>query len=310
MTDQAYWDEWNVAERMFEDNKDHKDRTETPVEKPAPAPAPLSREAAIAYWDNSALVAAAATGDAEWLQELLVEGEDVNELSPGSFDYSPLIVAAQKGHAEIVHILLMTGMCDLTKKHMDYISALDSALHGYYDLSGVDAEFTPQIRAMIIRAHVETADRISLNTLLHIEASGAVLPEYIRAFRSGSGVRMTKAYPKKLAGKLDLSDPPVAKMPAIISAARHAARCIASEKEAADAAAAIAANKSLKMKKISGPSAAPSRLSTSCVAAERAACSDDEDDAGTDKRSLRRKADAYNPSLDDTYGKMSRRFNF
>ena len=271
--------------------------------KPAPA---ITREAAIAKWD-SPLVAAAATGDVDWVKELIAEGTDVNELSPGSFEFMPLIVAAQKGHVEVVRMLLQTGECDLTKKHMNYINALDSALHGYCNLEGCNDEFSPQIRAMIIRAHVETADRIKLDTLLHIEASGAVLPEQIKAFRSGMGAR-NKMYSKAKPGKLDLNDPPAAKMQSVISAARFAARRIAAEKADEDAAAAIAAGKAKKIMKSSGPSGVPSRLN----AFGGAGCSsssgvENDDDDGV---VAPKKVAVYDPMLDDSYGKMSRRFNF
>lgn len=381
MMNDVYWAEWNVAERNLEDMKRLDPAAAVPDPVPVPVPVLLSRADATASWEFSPLVAAAARGDVDWVKELLAEGADVNEFSSG-MEFSPLIVAAQKGHTEVVHTLLGTGKCDLSKKHMEYINAIDSALHGYCDLAGFEAEFTPQIqamiiraymetadstadcintetllrplivaaqkghdeivrillmtgvcdlskkhmgvsaidsaldgydaaeftpqiRAMIIRAHMETADRINLDTLLRIEAAGAVLPEFIKAFRSG-GVR-PKAYPKKLPGMLlDLSDPPAAKMPSIICAARHAARCIAAEKDAAAAAAAIAAGKALKMKKTSGPSAVPARLSTAvCAAAEPVDRFADED---CDERPKR--IEVYNPSLDDKYGKMSRRFNF
>lgn len=314
MTDLVtYMSEWNVAEREHESRLRHMEKrtgaTGCVDAAPDAEPAPLNRASATAVWDDSSLVAASAMGDVEWVNELLAEGADVNEFSSGSYEYSPLIVAAQKGHVEIVRILLQTGACDLTKKHMEYISALDSALHGYCNLEGCEDEFSPEIRAMIIRAHMETADRIDLNTLLHIEASGAVVPEHIRAFRSGLGARMTKVYSKKLPGKLNLGNPPAAKMPSIIFAAENAARRIMAEKAAAEA---VAAGKALKMKKIAGPSVAPARYDVVVVRAGAGdrADADDEDDAERHPMLRRKTVDAYDPSLDDKYGKMSRSFKF
>ncbi len=312
----SYWTDWAVAEREHETRQLHTKSCKgctwcvgaAPAAEPAAAPA-LSREAATDRWDGSPLVAAAATGDVDWVKELLAEGADVNEFSPGSYEYSSLIVAAQKGHVEIVRLLLQTGVCDLTKKHMEYINALDSALHGYCNLEGCEDEFTPEIRAMLIRAHVETADRIKLDMLLHIEASGAVMPEQIKAFRFGMGVRNKSVYSKAKPGKLNLNDPPAAKMQMVIAAANHAARRIAAEKAAADAAAAIAAGKAEKIKKPSGPSGAPSRVN----AFGGAGCSSERiegDDDESEHPMFKKKVTAYDPMLDDSYGKMSRRFNF
>lgn len=312
----AYMSEWNVMEREHEARLRHKktctgctwcaEEEAATAARAAPPPAPLSRAALTERWDNSPLVAAAVTGDIEWVKELLAEGADVNEFSPGSWEYSPLIAAAQKGHVEVVRLLLQTGVCDLTKKHMDYINALDSALNGYCNFDGEDDEFIPEIRSMIIRAYMETADRIKEDTLLQIEATGAVAPEYIKVFRTAGGVRIApkySVYMKKLPGQtLNLSDPPAAKMSAIITAAKRAADTIAARKAAAVAGAGIA-----KLKKIAGPAAAPSRLNvcggagSSCERYE----SDDDDD-----HPMKKKVDAYDPMLDDSYGKMSRRFNF
>jgi hypothetical protein len=206
----------------------------------------MSRASATAKWDDCPLVAAAATGDVEWVKELLAdEDTDVNEFS-SAYEYSPLIAAAQLGHTEVVSVLLQTGKCDLMKTHMDgYINALDSALHGYNNFEGCEDEFSPEIRAMIIRAHTETADRIKEETLLHIEASGAVAPEYIKVFRAAGGVRIApkfSIYSKKVPGQaLNLSDPPAAKMQAIIMAAKRAADSLVARKAAEDAAAAAAA---------------------------------------------------------------------
>lgn len=330
MTDlAAYMSDWHVAEREYEARERHM-KTCTgctwcvgaaPAAEPA-APAPkMSRASALYKWDDSPLVAAAATGDVEWVKELLAaEDVDVNELS-SAYEYMPLIAAAQQGHVEVVRILLQTGACDLTKKHMDgYISALDSALYGYNNFEGVEDEFTPEIRAMIIRAHMETADRIKEETLLHIEASGAVVPEYIKVFRTAGGVRIApkySIYSKKAPGQeLNLNDPPAAKMQAIIVAAKRAADSLAARKAAADAAAAAAAAgvKAEKLKKVAGPSAAPSRLNAWGGAGggsrERYEGDDDEDDADRHPMFRKKAVEAYDPSLDDKYGKMSRRFNF
>lgn len=323
MTDLVtYMSDWAVAEREYETRERHMKSCMgctwcvgvAPSAPGALAPAPISRDAAIAKWDECPLVAAAATGDVDWVKELLAESPDVNEFS-SAYEYSPLIVAAQKGHVEVVRLLLQTGVCDLTKKHMEYINALDSALNGYCNLEGCEDEFTPEIRAMIIRAHVETADRIDLDTLLHIEASGAVAPEQIKAFRSGMGARMTKVYSKAQPGKLNLNDPPAAKMPAVRVAAESAARRIQGEREAAAVrAAAIAAGGSTRKKKSGGDAAAASAPRWGTVtggagATERFEGDDDDDDA--DRHPMfRRKTAAYDPMLDDSYGKMSRRYNF
>jgi hypothetical protein len=248
------------------------------------------------------------------VKELLAdEDTDVNEFS-SAYEYSPLIAAAQLGHTEVVSVLLQTGKCDLMKKHMDgYIGALDSALHGYNNFEGCEDEFSPEIRAMIIRAHTETADRIKEETLLHIEASGAVAPEYIKVFRAAGGVRYApkfSIYSKKTPGQaLNLNDPPAAKMQAIIMAAKRAADTLVARKAAADAAAA---GKVEKLKKAAGPSAAPSRVNAFGGAggsAERVE-EDDEDDADRHPMFRKKTSEAYDPSLDDKYGKMSRRFNF
>lgn len=316
MTDMTtYMSDWNVAAREYEDRKRHIKSCMgctwcAGAVPAAEAVAPvLSRETVTAKWDNSPLVAAAATGDVDWVKELLTDSTDVNEFS-SAWEYSPLIVAAQKGHVEIVRLLLQTGVCDLAKKHMEYISALDSALHGYCNLDGCEEEFVPEIRAMIIRAHMETADRIDLDTLLHIEASGAVVPEHIKAFRSGMGARLTgraATYLKAEPGKLNLNDPPASKMTAVILAAGNAARRIAAEKAAADAAAAGA----IKLKKKSGTTAsyAP-RAESAAAAATAAGCYDDDEDADCHPMRRRKAAVQYDPTLDDCYGKMSRRFNF
>jgi hypothetical protein len=220
-----------------------------------------------------------------------------------------------------VSVLLQTGKCDLMKKHMDgYISALDSALHGYNNFEGCEDEFSPEIRAMIIRAHTETADRIKEETLLHIEASGAVAPEYIKVFRAAGGVRYApkfSIYSKKVPGQaLNLSDPPAAKMQAIIMAAKRAADSLVARKAAADAAAAAAAAgiKAPRKKKAGGPAAEPSRLNLAFGgaggSAERVEGDDDEDDADRHPMFKKKTVAAYDPMLDDSYGKMSRRFNF
>lgn len=233
----TYWSEWAVAEREHEARERHAmtcvgcDWCTVPaLPTPKAAAAPCGREEAVRSWECP-LVAAAATGDVAWVKELLASGVDVNEFSPAN-DYSALIVAAQKGHSDVVRVLLMTGLCDVTKKHMDgYINALDSAMYGYTNLAGFDDEFTPQIRAMIIRAYMETADRITLDTLLQIEAVGAVLPEQIKAFRFGMGIRMVKMYPKAKPGALNLNDPPAAKMHSIMVAAECARRRIIASRE-------------------------------------------------------------------------------
>jgi hypothetical protein len=320
MTDYAmYWSDWAVAEREAEILARHKETcmgctwcVGVAPAAVAAAPAPVSRAAAVAKWDDCPLVAAAATGDVAWMKELLAAGADVNEYSSPN-EYSPLIVAAQKGHAEVVHTLLQTGVCDLTKKHMDgYISALESALHGYNNLEGCEDEFAPEIRAMIIRAHVETADRIDLVTLLHIEASGAVVPEHIKAFRSGMGARMARLYSKALPGKLNLSDPPAAKMQAVMTAALAAARRIAAERDAAAVAAAVAAGKVVKLKKVAGPSVAPTRFAAAVGGAGGGAgCADEDDEDDAERHPMYKRKTAvaaYDPMLDDSYGKMSRRF--
>ncbi len=318
--------DWVVAEREYESRERHMKTCKgctwcvdaPPSTHGALAPAPISRGAATAKWDESPLVAAAATGDVDWVKELLAEGADVNKFS-SVYEYSPLIVAAQKGHAEIVRLLLQTGACNLTKKHMEYINALDSALNGYCNLEGCEDEFTPEIRGMIIRAHMETADRINEETLLHIEASGAVAPEYIKIFRSPGGVRIAPKYSiylKKLPGQvLNLSDPPAAKMQAIIMAAKRAADSLAVRQAAADAAAAAAAaGIKAQKKKATGPAAAPSRLNIAFGGAggsgERVEGDDDEDDADRHPMFKKKAVTAYDPMLDDSYGKMSRRFNF
>lgn len=316
----SYWSDWAVAEREHETRERHMKSCKgctwcVGAATSAPgalAPAPISRGAATAKWDESPLVAAAATGDVDWVKELLAEGTDVNEFS-SAYEYSPLIVAAQKGHVEIVRLLLQTGACDLTKKHMEYINALDSALNGYCNLEGCEDEFSPEIRAMIIRAHMETADRISEESLLHIEVSCAVAPEYIKVFRTAGGVRIApkfSIYSKKLPGQaLNLSDPPAAKMPAIIMAAKRAADSLVARQAAAAAAAGIKAQK----KKAAGPAAAPSRLNAfggAGGAAERVEGDDDEDDADRHPMFKKKTVAAYDPMLDDSYGKMSRRFNF
>jgi hypothetical protein len=315
MTDHVYWDEWSVNERERETIMLHMKtckgagctwcaEAEAIVAADAPdasdAAAMLSRADAIRKWD-APLTAAAATGDIEWVNELLAKGVDVNDFA-SPYEFSPLIVAAQKGQAEVVFTLLMTGLCDLKKKHCnDYIGALDSALYGYNNLDGVEAEFTPEIRAMIIRAHMETADRIDIDTLLNIEASGAVVPENIKAFRSGA--RMTKLYPKALPGRLDLSDPLASQIPMIMSAALGAARRIMAQKESA---------KSTVTKKTQTRGTAVAYAPRAQAQVVKAASSeyDDEDDGDHYKPASSYKPAAYDPSLDDGFGKSSRRYKF
>jgi hypothetical protein len=292
MTDQgAYWSDWAVAER------EHTARGGAGV---AP-PAVKSRTAATYEWDNCPLVAAAATGDLAWVSELLAAGVDVNEFS-SAYEYSALIVAAQKGHAGVVRALLMTAVCDLTKKHMDdYISALDSALNGYTNLEGVEEDFTPEIRAMIVRAHMATADRIDMNTLLRIEAAGAVVPDRITAFRQGGGARIARLYSKADSSDMaaHLCDPPAARMRAVIAAAESAARRITAPKVEAGP----------KKKTGSSFSYSP-RAEAATVVAERYAADVDEMDDQDLHPSQRRQVAEFDPSLDTCYGKMGRRMNY
>ncbi len=167
----------------------------------------ISRKTLVEKWDNNPLVAASYIGDIDWIREQLSLGADVNAFSE-KHNYSPLIIASQKNHVNIVRDLLMTGKCDLTKKHMDYISALDSALFGYTNLEGIESAFSPEIQAMIIRAHIDTADRITPETLLHIEISGTVSQERLKAFKNAGGYRLSSKYPKPLPRYINLADPP------------------------------------------------------------------------------------------------------
>ena len=211
-----YWSEWAVAERRFEDMGPVADTTTTASQKKT------SRSSLIALWDDHELLAAAATGDVEWVRALISDGVDVNEFSSRN-DFSPLIVAAQKGHYTTVHALLMTGKCDLGKKHMDgYINALDSALFGYTSLEGFEDEFTPDIRSAIIRAHVDTADKIPPTMILQIEATAAVSQDRLKAFRTPSGIRLSRMHPKPL--RINLDDPPKTALVSIQMAAENAIR--------------------------------------------------------------------------------------
>jgi hypothetical protein len=268
---------------------------------PPPSP-PVTRETLTAKWDRNPLVAAAATGDLVWLQELLAAGEDVNEFT-GAFEYSPLIVAAQLGHVDVVRTLLMTGKCDLTKKHMEYISALDSALFGYMNMEGeYDQQFTPEIRGMIIRAFLETADVISEELQLQIQATGTVEPDRFKAFRNVGGRRLAAKYPKAAPGRLNLAPPPDAALPGILLAARSAVVKLSTP--------VVTGTK----KKTGGAAVAASRINTAAAevavggAGARAADSDDEDDDGSTRR--RKKPTTDDSWMDDKYGKMSRRFGF
>jgi hypothetical protein len=103
----------------------------------------------------------------------------------------------------------------------------------------------------------------------------------------------------------------VAKTQAILTAALSAARRIKAESDAAAAAAAVAAGKAEKLKKVAGPSGAPSRLNVYGGAGGAAVeYEGDEDDADRHPMYRKKTAPAYDPMLDDSYGKMSRRFNF
>ncbi len=307
-----YWSDWKQSER---DALDAAARTAAAVcggagaaAKPAAtlAKPETNRAAALYKWDDCALVAAAAVGDVEWVNELLAAGADVNELSR-HYEYMPLIAAAQLGHVEVVRTLLMTAACNLTKRHMDgYISALESALHGYINFDGVDDEFTPEIRAMIIRAHVETADRIDLDTLLHIEASGAVAPEYIKSFRLGAGARQTKVYSKATAGRVNLSDPPADKMPAILAAAKAAADRIAAR------LAAPPPEKLSRKHRNAGSSAAFTASYNSSLAGPKEKTFAFEELRETETHAMRRQRlreqQALEASLAEKYGKMANQF--
>jgi hypothetical protein len=275
--------------------------TEWKVATPEPVPEPITRDMLVDKWDRSPLVAAAATGDLAWVQELLSAGEDVNDFSPG-YDYSALIVAAQKGFADIVQTLLMTGMCNLTKKHMEYISALDSALFGYTNMEGCMDEFTPEIRGMIIRAFLETADVISEDLQLQIQATGTVELDRFKAFRNVGGRRLVAKFPKASAGRLNLAPPPESAMSGILLAARSAVVKLLTPVTTGP------------KKKTGGCAVAASRINT--AAAEAAvggagACgdSDDEDDGSARRRKKPTTDDSW-MGMDDKYGKMSRRFGF
>ncbi len=310
-----YWSDWKQAER---DALDTGARTERDAAKAAvsggagasPAAAltnpETNRAAALYKWDECALVAAAAVGDVEWVNELLAAGADVNELSP-HYEYMPLIAAAQLGHVEVVRTLLMTAACNLTKKHMDgYISALESALHGYINFEGNEDEFTPEIRAMIIRAHVETADRIDLDTLLHIEASGAVVPELIKSFRLGAGARQAKVYSKATAGRVNLNDPPASKMPAILTAAKAAADRIAAR------LAAPMPEKLSRKQRNAGSSVAFTASYNASLAGPKEKTFAFEEVRETETHAMRRQRlreqQALEASFSDKYGKMASRF--
>lgn len=298
---QEYWSDWATADR---------DAAMAVVDEPITAVCggagdrpgikpETNRAAALDRWDNCPLVAAAAVGDNEWVKELLAEGADVNELS-SDYEFMPLIVAAQQGHTEVVRTLLMTAACNLTKKHMNgYISALDSALHGYTNFDGAEDEFTPEIRAMIIRAYVETADRIDLNLLLHIEASAAVTTEQIKAFRSGAGVRQSRIYSKATAGNVNLNDPPASKMAAILYAA----------KTAADRLEVLKSSAPVSRKKRNAGSAVFCASYNASVAPpeERIVFAEEhEPETHAMRRQRLREQKALEASLSDKYGKMSR----
>jgi hypothetical protein len=301
----SYWDDWAVAEREAMDRAHYGATAVSAADMEPVASEETIRARALYQWDNSPLVAASATGNITWVNELLAAGADVNELSY-EYEYLPLIVAAQKGHTEVVKTLLMTAACDLKKKHLNgYINALDSALFGYNNFEGVDDDYKPEIRAMIIRAHMETADRIDLDTLLHIEASCAVTPERIRAFRSNLGTRNTRLYPKATPGEVDLYDPPPSKVAMILNAAKQAAATIAAQKTAAAV--------SKKKRNVGINAACSSRFNTVTTGSPAGGCGYGEDDETDDRDRhpmFRKRVSEFDPSLDDTYGKMARRFHY
>ena len=72
----------------------------------------------------AALVKAAADGDARKVEELLSQGGRVDARDQG---FTPLLVAAQRGHAEVCELLLERGKANIEETDNDGDTALNLA---------------------------------------------------------------------------------------------------------------------------------------------------------------------------------------